>query len=271
MSKVSRMIQMVAVNEVPSFQRPPHTQYTKLKMLGLHISNVNSREILAEIDSAIRLRTRTTVACVNAYYANEAQRDPLLRDFFNSVQILHPDGIGIYWASRLLHGDQGLTQRLTGTDLYYEIVGEAERRRWSVFLFGDRAEVVQSARDRLKTSFPQLLIVGCHHGYVELDDPRPRELIQAARPDILLLGLGMPRQERWLAKFRAKLDVPACVAVGAGIAYFSQELPRAPMWMREIGLEWLFRLAVEPRRLWRRYLLGNPVFLMRILLQRLGA
>lgn len=158
-----------------------------------------------------------------------------------------------------------MKEKIAGTDLYFDILEEANRRAWRVFLFGDTGNRVESAASYVREHYPTAVVTGYHHGYVEINDPKPLEIIRNAEPDILFVGLGLPRQEQWLLENRRLVNVPVCIAVGAGIAYISQKLPRAPRWIQFCGLEWLFRFLLEPRRLWRRYLIGNPMFLFRVL------
>src|SRR6202011_2227169 len=130
--------------------------------------------------------------------------------------------------------------------------------------------VAREAAARLHALYPRLDVVGSHHGYFEPDSPhddRVVEDINARRPDIVLVGMGTPKQELWVERNGSRLDTEVLWTVGALFDYVSGRVPRAPGWLADNGLEWIFRLAIEPQRMWRRYLLGNPVFISRVLTQ----
>jgi N-acetylglucosaminyldiphosphoundecaprenol N-acetyl-beta-D-mannosaminyltransferase len=237
----------------------------KVPVLGFQVANVSRRDILSFIASAIESSRTTTIACLNAHYAEQAVNNSLLTHFYRSADLVHSDGILFKWTCEVLNPGVKLRERIVGTDLYDDILAEADRRQWRVFLFGDKKEIVASAAFYLQRRYPRIHLTGFHHGYVDLLDEGPLQMIERSRPQLLFVGLGQPRQEQWLLKYRSRLNVPVCIAVGAGIAYLSQKLPRAPRWMQDAGLEWLFRLLVEPRRLWRRYLIGAPVFIIRVM------
>jgi len=244
--------------------------FDKVPVLGFEVANVSRRDILSFITSAITSHRTTTIACLNAHYAEQSLNSPLLTHFYRSADLVHCDGVLLKWACEVLNPGVKLQERIVGTDLYYDILEEADRRGWRVFLLGGSTEIVESAASYLQQHYARLHLAGFHHGYVDLLDERPLQMIEKSRPELLFVGLGQPRQEQWLLKYRARLNVPVCIAVGAGIAYLSQKLPRAPRWMRQAGLEWLFRLLVEPRRLWRRYLIEGPVFVTRVMSAILG-
>jgi N-acetylglucosaminyldiphosphoundecaprenol N-acetyl-beta-D-mannosaminyltransferase len=135
--------------------------------------------------------------------------------------------------------------------------------------------VAEKAAAVLQAQVPTLRVVGTHHGYFEKSPGHPDndavvQAINAARPDMLIVAFGMPTQEQWLHENWARLEAGAALTVGAAFDYLAGEVQRGPRWMTDHGLEWLSRLVVEPRRLWRRYLLGNPLFLWRVVRQRLG-
>jgi N-acetylglucosaminyldiphosphoundecaprenol N-acetyl-beta-D-mannosaminyltransferase len=154
-----------------------------------------------------------------------------------------------------------------------ELTAKMEEIAASLFLIGSRTGVAESAAVRLQERYPRLNIVGCAHGFFDktpgsAENERVVEQINALRPNILLVGFGMPLQEGWLVNNWNQLDVDVGLTVGALFDYLSGELTRAPRWMTNNGLEWLGRLIVEPRRLWQRYLVGNPKFLYRVLRQK---
>jgi N-acetylglucosaminyldiphosphoundecaprenol N-acetyl-beta-D-mannosaminyltransferase len=191
-----------------------------------------------------------------------------VKKILDSIDILHADGIGVYFASKILYGNKGLHEKLTGTDLYYSILKRAAQEKWKIFLLGNTDDVVRNASQRTTLLFPGLQIVGFHHGYFDLSDSTILQKINTSHADIVFISLGMPKQELWLEQYQDTLLVPVRILSGSGILHMSGLLWRAPVLVQYIGLEWLFRLLQEPKRLWRRYLIGNPMFMYRILRRR---
>ena len=210
---------------------------------------------------------------VNAHCLNLAYENVWLRDFLNGVHIVYSDGYGAVLAARLL--GHHVKERITFGDWTYPLCDLAARHGYKLFFLGSRQEVAEQAAMRLRKQFPDLQIVGTHHGYFDKTpgSPENREVIakiNAAQPDILFVSFGMPLQEKWLSENWETLDASIALASGAMLDYASGLLKRPPRWMTNHGLEWLGRLIIEPRRLWKRYLLGVPVFMWRVMLQRLG-
>jgi N-acetylglucosaminyldiphosphoundecaprenol N-acetyl-beta-D-mannosaminyltransferase len=157
--------------------------------------------------------------------------------------------------------------RMTGADWVWGLASICEADGISLYLLGSEPGAAREAARRLRRWHPDLDVVGAHHGYFEADTPhndRVLEDINACRPNILLVGMGSPKQELWVDRYADRLDVDILWTVGALFDYVSGRVPRAPRWVADNGLEWIFRLGIEPQRMWRRYLLGNPVFLSRV-------
>ena len=178
------------------------------------------------------------------------------------------DGIGVYWASKFLYGTAGFPKRVNGTDLYYKILELAEKNSYSIFFFGG-SDKCKSLESRLTQMYPKLLIKGVITRNLDFDDSMLTEL-NTSNSDILFLGLGTPYQEKWIATFSQKCDIPIQIAVGSGIDFLSEVRMRAPLILRKFGLEWFYRLTLEPRRLWKRYLIGIPTFIILIIKQKLS-
>lgn len=209
-----------------------------------------------------------TVFYVNAHVLNTALREPGLLPAWKSADLVYADGIGVVWAARWLYGKSLV--KLTGADWIGQLATRSApfSRRW--FLLGGAPGVAELAGIRLAETYPGLDIVGSYYGYFpNTAVPAVLEMIRAARPDVVFVGLGTPRQELWLAHHRAKIDAPLCWAVGALFDYLAGVERRVPAWMNRLGLEWLFRLGVDPHGKWRRYLLGNPRFVGRVVAQKL--
>ena len=234
---------------------------------------VTVEELQTEIRRLVRSGERGLVLNVNVHCLNLCYDDPALREFFNGADVVFCDGAGVMLAARMLGGH--IPARITYADWAWRLAAFAEAEGLSLFLLGARPCVAEEAARRLRARHPALDISGVRHGYFDHAAGSPEneavlEEIQAATPDILLVGLGMPLQEIWLMENRHRIEAGVALTGGAVFDYVSGELRRGPRFLTENGLEWLARLFIEPRRLWRRYLLGNPLFLLRVLGQRLA-
>jgi exopolysaccharide biosynthesis WecB/TagA/CpsF family protein len=195
---------------------------------------------------------------VNAHSLNLSYEVPEFREALSRCHVLLNDGVGVELAARL-RGSH-FPENLNGTDFILRVLALAAEREWRVFLYGGRPGVAERASQALKRQISGLTIVGTANGYAAGEVVAE---ITAAGADLLLVGLGQPMQELWLD---ANLDLTECtlgIGVGAYLDFAAGRIRRAPAWMSRCGAEWLFRLSREPRRLWRRYLLGNPAFLWR--------
>jgi N-acetylglucosaminyldiphosphoundecaprenol N-acetyl-beta-D-mannosaminyltransferase len=176
--------------------------------------------------------------------------------------MVSPDGVAVVWASRLL--GRPLSERVNGTDLMERLVEIAAEDGHSVFFLGARPEVVTATTATFKARHPDLIVAGYHHGYWKDDEDMVTQ-IRATRPDYLFVGIPSPKKEFWLQANLHELKVPVTMGVGGSFDVIAGRYRRAPRWAREGGLEWLWRLAQEPRRMWKRYLFGNSRFLAIIL------
>jgi N-acetylglucosaminyldiphosphoundecaprenol N-acetyl-beta-D-mannosaminyltransferase len=155
-------------------------------------------------------------------------------------------------------------------DFFEEFCRRCAERGVRLFFLGSKPGITESAAARLKGILPGLQVVGTHHGFMGREESEEEvAAIREAKPDVLVVGMGVPLQEKWVASHRSALEVPVCWCVGALFEYMSGQRARAPVWMRRAGLEWLFRLVLEPGRMWRRYLIGNLVFIWRVLKYRM--
>jgi len=242
-------------------------------ILGVRVTPVSVPQLLTYIGYCVEAGRSALVLHVNAHALNLAWKEPWLRGFLNTVDLVFCDGAGVILAARML--GQRIPERITYADWMWQLAAYAEERGFTIFLLGARPGVAELAACKLMERFPGLRIVGSHHGYFDktaggCENQAVVEKINRARPDILVVGFGMPLQERWLMENWRHLDARVLLTGGAVFDYVSGSLRRAPRWMTDHGLEWLGRLCVEPRRLWRRYLVGNPLFLWRVIRQRLG-
>jgi N-acetylglucosaminyldiphosphoundecaprenol N-acetyl-beta-D-mannosaminyltransferase len=202
---------------------------------------------------------------VNAHVLNLSREYPQLRAALEHADLVYCDGYGVRLAAKAL--DVEIPHRMTGADWIWDLATLCEAAGHSLYLLGSEPGFAQEAAARLRQRYPRLNVTGSHHGYFEPGSPhadRVVEDINARKPDIVLVGMGTPRQELWAEQTAARLDCDVVWTVGALFDIVSGRVPRAPHWLADNGLEWIFRLAIEPQRMWRRYLLGNPVFLSRV-------
>jgi N-acetylglucosaminyldiphosphoundecaprenol N-acetyl-beta-D-mannosaminyltransferase len=224
------------------------------------------------MQTALTERRRLLVTHVNVHGLHIACRTPWYRDFLNASDITYCDGMGVQLGARLL--GERIPERYTLADWYPQLMAMLAENEFSVYLLGSRPEVVQTAAENLQARFPHLQIAGTQHGY--FDHARNSEenravvaAINAAQPDFLMVGMGMPLQERWLMENWANLQVNVALTCGAIFEYMAGVMRHGPAWMTQNYLEWLFRLIDRPNRYAKRYLVENPLFLLRVLRQRL--
>ncbi len=252
---------------MPSFTRE------KIDVLGVGVDPLTVEELHEEISRFVENGEHALVLHANVHGLNLAYRNGRLRGLFNRAPIVFCDGSGVMLGARIL--GRRIPERITYADWTWKLAAFAEERGFSLFFLGARPGVAEKAARRLEYRFPKLRIAGAEHGYFErtLGSPENEAIIKkinAARPDVLLVGFGMPVQEFWLAENWEKVDANVALTGGAVFDYVSGELRRGPRFLTDRGLESVARLMVEPRRLWRRYVIGNPLFLLRVLKQRLG-
>ena len=237
-------------------------------ILGISVAVITKDDALAILASNIEKREFLPLAFLNANNANIANKDAQLKEAFGKFLVV-ADGVGVDIASLVLHGKM-FPANLNGTDLVPSLLSRA-KGPLKVALIGARREVAECARDAFAEMCPQHQISVVSDGFFTPDDePRILNQLEAERPDILLVAMGVPRQELWIAgKIRAEhCTLP--IAVGAVCDIFTGKVPRAPQWMLALRIEWLYRLWREPKRLWRRYIIGNPVFLASLVRAKLG-
>lgn len=230
-------------------------------IVGVPVHPIGLQTLLRLIGQTIGKHQQATVMYANAYAVNLAQREPAFRKALHQATIVFCDGYGVWLAAQLL--GTPLPERLTPPDWIMQLAKNANEHQYRLFLLGAKPGVAAAAAQTLHFHFPQLEITS-QHGYFDphgAENDAVIEKINRAAPDILLVGMGMPRQEIWIQENLHRHSVPIVIAVGALFDYLAGHLKRGPRWLTDSGGEWLSRLYSEPRRLWRRYLLGNPIFL----------
>ena len=223
------------------------------------IHPVDMQGALARVDEFIRARAPHYNIAINAAKIVEFQDDEALRNAIGEAHLLTADGQAVVWAARLL--GQSVPARVAGTDLMQALLAHGARRRYSVYLLGAKDEVVRACVEKAQKEHPELRIAGYRNGYFRRDEEADVvAAIRAAQPDILFLGFGTPAKEYFMHRHYRALGVPFVMGVGGSFDVYAGLVARAPQWMQRAGLEWAFRLAQEPRRMWKRYLVGNTRF-----------
>lgn len=234
-----------------------------MTLLGVRVDAVNRVGLLDRVAGMIHARGRSTVAYVNVHVLNVAAADPALGAFLADADLVYCDGGGVVLGARLL--GQALPERMTGADWIWDLAARAEAAGWHIYWMGGEPGVAAEAARRLQERHPRLVIATAH-GYSK-DDDAVVAAMNAFAPDLVLVGMGTPLQERWVAAHRAAIDAPVVWVTGATADFVSGKVSRGPAWLHD-RQEWLARLLVDPTRLWRRYLVGNTVFLGRVLRER---
>ena len=246
----------------------------RFQILGVQVSPLTVSQLHTCIETYIQLDRKALVLNVNVNCLNLAYPRPWLRSFLNAADIVFCDGAGVMLGARVL--GHRVPQRITYADWIWQLAEFAEPRGFTFFFLGARPGVAEKAAAYLRKRFPRLQVGGTHHGYFDKTPGSPEnegviQRINAVRPDILIVGFGMPLQERWLLENWESIEASVTLTGGAVFDYVSGGLRRAPRWMTDQGLEWLGRLIIEPRRLWKRYIIGIPLFLWRVFRQKMGS
>lgn len=246
-----------------------HAERDPIVILGVPFDSVTTSEAIQSIERMIASRKPHYVITANVDFVVQAQSDIELRRIFFDAHLVLCDGTPLVWASRLL-GNR-LPERVAGSDIVPMLLELSAERGYRVFFLGATGESLQRATGNLKLRLPELVIAGSYsppfRKLLEMDHEEIRRQIQQAKPDLLFVALGCPKQEKWIAMHYRDLRVPIAMGVGATIDFLAGSVKRAPLWMQRSGMEWAFRLAQEPRRLARRYATDLFVFGHRILRQ----
>jgi N-acetylglucosaminyldiphosphoundecaprenol N-acetyl-beta-D-mannosaminyltransferase len=241
-------------------------------VLDLLVDAVAPEDALETIGRRLEEGGRVSVCAANVHMVMEARRDPTFRDVVNGADLVVPDGMPLVWLARR-RGHDGV-RRVYGPDLVLLLLERAAHRGWTCFFYGGTEGVAEDMAAAMARRFPGLRVAGAYgppfRALSPAEDEDDVRRINASGAQLVFVGLGCPKQERWMADHRARLSAPALLGVGAAFDFLTGRVPQAPRWMMRIGLEWLFRLAQEPRRLWRRYLIYNPLFVFYVLRESLG-
>lgn len=239
----------------------------RVNILGVGVSAINMGEALDTIDGWIAGGERSYVCVCPVHSVMECRRSEEVRRVFNQAGMVTPDGMPLVWVARWSGHPE--VDRVYGPDLMLAVL---ERARHRHFFYGGGPGVAKRLAERMAARFPGLDVAGYFEPpFAPLGDlctPEAAAKINATRPDVVWVGMSSPKQDLWMARMRPVLDAPVLIAVGAAFDFHTGAVRQAPRWMQRSGLEWLFRLGAEPRRLWRRYLIDNPWFIWDLFMQK---
>ena len=231
----------------------------RVKLFGVDVDALDMRATVDRVFELVESGRPTQHVVLNAAKVVEMERRPELRAVVGRCGLVNADGASVVWASRVL--GRPVPERVTGIDLFTELVERASSVGRSIFLLGATDDVVAETRRRLEERLPSLRIAGARNGFWS-DDRQVVDEVRAASPDLLFVALPSPRKEFWLDEHLDALGVPFVMGVGGTFDVVAGRVRRAPRWTQRIGAEWVVRLAQEPRRMWRRYLVGNSRFVV---------
>lgn len=239
----------------------------KASIGNISVSILNTEKALELVWDRILENHKTRIFFMNANNYNISQKDSYYEKCLNQAEFVLNDGIGIELGAKLF--GVKFEEDMNGSDFSPWLLRKADDHRLSVYLLGAAPGVAEQAAEKIKADIvPKLHIAGTHHGYIT-DSEEIVRIINEANVDILMVGMGVPQQEKWITDYYEQLNVKVVVAIGAYLDFVAEYVKRAPKWMRQIRMEWFYRLLVEPRRLWRRYLIGNFMFFIHIIKNRI--
>jgi N-acetylglucosaminyldiphosphoundecaprenol N-acetyl-beta-D-mannosaminyltransferase len=241
----------------------------EISLFGINVCNCSPDEGLELLDSAINSGRSSRAMIVNAACVNISFRNNDYREAMGRYDVRFVDGVGIYLAGRILRGVR--LPDLNGTDFGKLFMRHCADKGYRVFFLGARRGVAEKAAANFKALYPSLKIAGYHHGYFRSDqNDEVIETINETGPDVLVVCFGKPREVFWIDENIDRLAVRLAIPLGGFLDFYSGQKPRAPGWILKIRSEWLYRLILEPRRMWKRYLIGNLIFIIRVLRWKLA-
>jgi N-acetylglucosaminyldiphosphoundecaprenol N-acetyl-beta-D-mannosaminyltransferase len=235
-----------------------------INILGVQVGKLTYAGFLDYVSEAIAAHGKVGIAYANADTLNKIYRNEELSHIYHSFDLIHPDGIGVFLASRLLNKKDALPERITGSDFYSRLLEEGVQRNWKFFFFGHSEEIL----GRIPLTHPGLNVVGLQEGY-HFDSDVVIDKINQAAPSVLIVGLSCPKQERWIFENKDKVNCRVLLAVGDGVRVFSGQKLRGPAALRRLGLEWLLRYLSHPVRYFKKYIVGTPLFTARVIRQKI--
>lgn len=231
----------------------------KVELFGLQVDNLTMEETLARIDEFIASRRIHHHVVINVDKIVKTHRDPQLREIINACDLVNVDGQPVIWAARML--GKPLKERVAGIDLMQRLIAHSAAKGYRLYFLGAKEEIVSRVVEKVRSQHPNVVIAGWRNGYwKEEEEPEVAKAIASARPDVLFVAVSSPKKEIFLSRWKKEIEAPFVMGVGGSFDVVAGLVKRAPVWMQRCGLEWLFRLLQEPRRMWRRYLVEDMQF-----------
>ncbi len=244
----------------------------RVNILGVGVHALNLRTAVMGLQSAITNKAKGYVCVTGVHGVSEAQSDPFFRSILNGAMLNTPDGMPMVWIGKLSGFPE--MERVYGPDLLLEVCKASQWTKWRHFFYGGGPGTAEALAAVLQAKFPYLQVAGTYtppfRPLTPLEFDKLQERVATTRPDILWVGLSTPKQELFMASNLDRLDVPVMIGIGAAFDLVSGKIRQSPRWIQRSGFEWLYRLIQEPRRLWKRYLQNNPLFVWRVFLQLSG-
>ena len=240
--------------------KPVSTDENTIDLFGIKVNRFTLKETLDRIDTAISTRHKLHIGVVNAAKVVNMRRNDKLREDVLSSDLILADGMAVVWATRFL-ATNPLPERVTGIDVMYGTFQRGDQKGYRVFLFGATEEVSQIVAQRLQNEYPGIVLAGRRNGYfTEQEEEGIAHQIAASKADLLFVAITSPKKENFMARWSSTMNVPVVHGVGGSFDVMAGKVERAPALWQKTGLEWLYRVKQEPRRLWRRYLVTNSIF-----------
>jgi len=242
-------------------------EYNEIKLLNIKMHALSVKQTIIIIKDRIDKHIFTQHVVINVAKLINMKSDFQLRKSVEDSDIINIDGMGVVWGARFL--GENVPERVSGIDLFLELLALAEKQEYPVFLLGAKDEVVKTAEYRLKDKFPALQIAGCHHGYFWEAEETVVNKINRSGARLLFVAITSPKKENFINKWKDVLGVDFVMGVGGTFDVISGVVKRAPVWMQNAGLEWLYRVMQEPARMWERYFITNTKFAIFLLTAKL--
>ncbi|MFH1440646.1 MAG: WecB/TagA/CpsF family glycosyltransferase [Candidatus Omnitrophota bacterium] len=245
--------------------------FKKSIICGIPIDNLSFCEVIKAIENLLTGEKYSFVVTPNIDHIVKIQTDTEFKEIYDKADLILADGMPLIWASKFL--GCSLKEKVSGSDLFPALCDAADKKGYKVFFLGGRADSAVKAAEILKQRYQGLQVVGIYsplYGFEknEFENNKIIQMIKQAQPDILFVGLGAPKQEKWIFNNKEKYQVPVSIGIGASFDFVAGVVKRAPIWMQKVGLEWFWRLMMDPIRLWKRYLVDDIKFFWLLFYQR---
>ncbi len=235
-----------------------------IDIFGVPIDDYTPAEFVSQLEVLIERKGQGLVCPVNIDMLNQCYKNKWLHSFISNADLIQAESSGVLLGAKLK--GKPLSGKVVSNEIIYKLAKRWESKPYSIYFLGGPEGQSEAAKAKLQVKYPDFKIVGGHRGHLTVkESEQVIKEINSAKPDILMVGFGCPAQEEWIDKYRSKLSVPLIWAIGNITSYVAGTVSTAPQWMKNFGLEWLHRFLLEPKRMWKRYLIGNPLFIFRVL------